>query len=823
MLPLRTGIARYNTELIPHLTRYYDVHVIVPQDGLDDVEPPRGVCGVHDFPWFEKNVGAFDRIVYHIGNAPFHQYMFEAILKYPGIVVLHDFYLGHLLRGLEDGGRWNNIWTSSLYNAHGYSALKVRHDPAHASLAMWEFPANFFLFQQAQAIVAHSMESMRLTEKFYGKGWAQRVREIALLRELPVRINRQAARAALGLAPDEFLVCSFGFINEVKCVHELMHAWIAADIGVRRKARLVFVGTLTGGTYCDGAARLARMAPTRNPIAITGFAAPEDYVRYLEAADVAVQLRARSRGENSGAVIDCLAYGVPTIVNAHGSFRELPDDCVVKISDDVVVEELADAMIALADDQTRSEKLSQAAVAHIRSTCAPARVAFDYHDVIESALRAAPGACSLPALRTASDALRRDASEEKAWIDTAKCMAAEWQSLPPARRLFVDITVVATHDLRTGIQRVVRGQLTSFLEEPPQGFRVEPVKLVLQDNRLVLCYAAQAASKIFEIPSDGLVDSVVEFHAGDIYYMPDYYTAGVTQASLDGLYREMRESGVKIAFAVFDNLPIHYPEFFPDGARKTHEEWLRALNANADILVCISETVQKDTEAWLEANTPLPHPVCSAVHLGADLAASAPSKGLPRDAEATLRTLGRAPTFLTVGTIEPRKGHLQAIAAFEKLWREGMDVNLVIVGEEGWKGLPVDQRRTIPAIVETIKKSSLNGRRLFWISGVSDEYLEKLYSLSTCLLAASEDEGFGLPLIEAAQHGLPILARDTPIFREVAGDHAAYFSSARPEDLSGSIRTWLALHAAGTHPRSEGMPWLTWRENATRVASLFTS
>ena len=56
---------------------------------------------------------------------------------------------------------------------------------------------------------------------------------------------------------------------------------------------------------------------------------------------------------------------------------------------------------------------------------------------------------------------------------------------------------------------------------------------------------------------------------------------------------------------------------------------------------------------------------------------------------------------------------------------------------------------------------------MLWLEGISDEYLDKVYAASTCLIAASEGEGFGLPLIEAAQHKLPIIARDIPVFREV--------------------------------------------------------
>ncbi len=73
------------------------------------------------------------------------------------------------------------------------------------------------------------------------------------------------------------------------------------------------------------------------------------------------------------------------------------------------------------------------------------------------------------------------------------------------------------------------------------------------------------------------------------------------------------------------------------------------------------------------------------------------------------------------------------------------------------------------------------------------------------------------PLIEAAQHKLPIIARDIPVFREVAGEYAYYFDGKEPSDLAQSITKWLQLHASEQHPTSDNMPWLTWKESAAHL------
>ena len=108
-------------------------------------------------------------------------------------------------------------------------------------------------------------------------------------------------------------------------------------------------------------------------------------------------------------------------------------------------------------------------------------------------------------------------------------------------------------------------------------------------------------------------------------------------------------------------------------------------------------------------------------------------------------------------------------------------------------------------------------KRLFWLEGVSDEYLEKVYVASSCLIAASEGEGFGLPLIEAAKHKLPIIARNIPVFREVAGEHAFYFEGLDSKCLADAIQVWTSLYLKNEHPKSEELPWLSWTKSAEQL------
>jgi len=240
-----------------------------------------------------------------------------------------------------------------------------------------------------------------------------------------------------------------------------------------------------------------------------------------------------------------------------------------------------------------------------------------------------------------------------------------------------------------------------------------------------------------------------------------------------------------------------------------HQQWLNAIT-KYDGAVCISKAVADELSSWVKENCPpRQRPfMIGWFHLGADVDNSSPTKGLPADADTVLDRLRSRNSFLMVGTLEPRKGHAQVLEAFERLWQSGSDVNLVIVGNQGW---------LVENLVNHLRAHPELNKRLFWLEGISDEYLEKVYAASTCLIAASFGEGFGLPLIEAAQHKLPIIARDIPVFREVAGEYAYYFDGESPDVLAQSIKTWLTLYVADQHPNSNDMPRLTWKQSASEL------
>jgi len=486
-------------------------------------------------------------------------------------------------------------------------------------------------------------------------------------------------------------------------------------------------------------------------------------------------------------------------VNAHGSMRELDPKTVMRISDPVSEAELGQALEHLTTDADLRAKISAKAKQEIGRLHAPRHCAELYRQAIENS--------ALPMRRAVEQLPEHLAALSLNETDRLPLACAMAQNFPPHPRqksLFVDVSAVVLNDINTGIQRVSRAILKALLLQPDTSYQIVPVRM-MSDGTFSTVFSY--AEKILDLPLEGISEYTIDVCRGDVFLVLDL-NFGQNKLRRQ-VFERYQDAGATVWHVVYDLLPVRTPQYFPSGTFNSFDDWLTMLTA-FDGAVCISHATAEDLQDWIKENvaqSAKPFEV-SWFHLGADIEGSVPTRGLPDNANDVLTLLGERLTFVMVGTVEPRKGHAQTLKAFEILWAEGVDINLAIVGKKGWK---------VAAFTKRLRDHPEMDKHLFWFESISDEYLEKLYAASTCLIAASEGEGFGLPLIEAAQHRLPILARSIRVFREVAGVNAAYFEGLEPEDLAQSVRAWLSAWRKGDVVSSGPIPWLTWSQSALRL------
>jgi alpha-1,2-rhamnosyltransferase len=277
------------------------------------------------------------------------------------------------------------------------------------------------------------------------------------------------------------------------------------------------------------------------------------------------------------------------------------------------------------------------------------------------------------------------------------------------------------------------------------------------------------------------------------------------------LYERARQQGCFVAQVVYDLLPITHRRFFLPNMHDAFKQWLDYALDQVDGFWAISHTVREELLAYqrrrlsqtehnlIDPAAQLPAERFRAFRLGADLTAIS-SQTPPRDS--IQRIFGQsASTFLTVGTIEPRKNHWWLLAAFNKYWSQGGAANLVLAGRAGW---------ACDEIREAIQNHDALGSKLHWYHDASDGEVQYMYQHARATLFPSFAEGYGLPIIESLHQGTEVLASDTAIHREVGGDRITYFSLDDVDDLVDQLHRTARRQKPQLPSHHHLVP--TWRE-----------
>lgn len=531
--PEKSGIADYSAELLPELARFYEIDVIVAQDGISDPWVKEN-CPARSIQWFVENSDRYERVLYHFGNSAFHQHMFELLKAIPGVVVPHDFFLSGIVAHMD--AHVPGHWGQELYRSHGYSALYDRFHVKEIADVIFKYPCNLSVIQDGLGVITHSPNSLRLANQWYGgesKDWAV----IPLMRDSRISADKDLARKALGIGAGDFLVCSFGMLGPTKLNQRLLQAWLKSPLARDKNCRLVFVGENHPGEYGQQLLATIRGSEARANIRITGWVEQDIFRQYLAAADVGVQLRTLSRGETSAAVLDCMNYGLATIVNANGSMADLVDEAVWKLPDEFSDDQLIEALQTLWQDEARRHRLGENARNIILRDHDPQTCAKQYGEAIERFYRQA--ATGLPALPRAIAGMHVRPPDDADLIRLADAIATSFPSQIRQRQLLVDISGLVGSD--------VCKMLKNWLSNPPVGYRVEPV---LSTKDQGYRYARNATLNCLNCPSGLLQDEPIEFDIGDvlIHFGPQQNLTSTQEA----FYQYLRNHGVRVEIVAYD-------------------------------------------------------------------------------------------------------------------------------------------------------------------------------------------------------------------------------------------------------------------------------
>jgi len=572
--PERTGVAAYAVELLDELHAHFEIELVVAQPEVS-LPAPFSQLPVRQAAWFLEHGAGYDQVLYQFGNSPFHSHMFTLLQRHPGVVVLHDFFLGGALVHTQMSGADPRAWADALFASHGYAAVRAAEASGQAHK---DWPCSLPVLENATRTIVHSHHARRLAGDWFGEEAARKIDVIPHPRTPPPVKDRAAARAALGIDDDTFLVCSFGFVTPNKLTLELLRAWTGSTLHEDPHCALVLVGANHDSPYgVEVEALIGKAGPGAN-IRIAGWTDDTVYRQYLQAADVGVQLRTNAQGESSAAVLDCLNYGLATVVNANGSLAEFPPDAVWRLPDAFDVAELGAALETLRLDPARRAALGTGALALLDAGFRPAQCARQYLATL--ALARAETQARHAAWRACVSA-QAVAGEDELQALVARLAA---QETPVRRQLLVDVG--------DSPDALTASQLRALMAQAGPGLRVEPVFLDSTGAAPRYRQARNAAGRLLGLGWGVQDEPVIDVHAGDIFYAPDAAAPSVAAAFDAGLFAAWRARGVSVQLLV----------------RSLQDGRAPRAAAAADRLLCASAAIAQQLDAAMDTSGPQGQP-----------------------------------------------------------------------------------------------------------------------------------------------------------------------------------------------------------------------
>jgi glycosyltransferase involved in cell wall biosynthesis len=290
-----------------------------------------------------------DPRIYFLGNNPHHAWIYEEAMRTPGVVVLHDLVLHHLIvemtlaRGDVDG------YVAALEANHGQAGAawaRGRAAGLHSEMGNFLMPASVDVANRSRAVIVHNRYAADRLRSF-GVTTPIHVVPHPFEPQPSARGRRDGVRARHGFAADDHVIGLFGFLTSAKRSEVVLAAFASARAREKR-LRLLVVGEPAPNVDVD--------ALHGDGITFTGYVADEEFAAYFAAVDRLVNLRYPSAGETSGTLIRAFEAGKPVAVSDYAQFAELPDDCAVKIPfGDGEVAALADFFVRALTDPSSAQ------------------------------------------------------------------------------------------------------------------------------------------------------------------------------------------------------------------------------------------------------------------------------------------------------------------------------------------------------------------------------------------------------------------------------------------------------------------------------------
>ena len=365
--PARSGIADYSEALIESLKPLVDLEVFsAVGQASRPVQTGREACPT-------------DIALYHVGNNAWHDFVYETALRHPGVVVMHESNLHHLIADLTiKRGDWDAYVRECEYQGgqpareFAERVRKLEVGPDYEGV-----PMTRRLLESARGLVVHSHF---MQDEMRAAGFTGPIAVIPHGAWIP-EADRNSWRHKLGLDEITPLIGIFGFLKPYKRIAESLRAFRRV-VRLAPNTKMILVGEPHPEFPIEPMIRSMGLSAN---VRVLGFTPIEDFVGYLGACDIVLNLRYPTVGESSGTLLRSLGLGKAVLVSEVGSFQEFPDDVCLKVPVGPGEEDLIFEYLNLLVSRPEVAKaLGARARNYVAEQCNWATVARQYADFLDS-------------------------------------------------------------------------------------------------------------------------------------------------------------------------------------------------------------------------------------------------------------------------------------------------------------------------------------------------------------------------------------------------------------------------------------------------------
>ncbi|WP_028553093.1 glycosyltransferase family 4 protein [Paenibacillus sp. UNC451MF] len=389
--PIRSGISDYSEDLLPQLKVYFDIDVYVPRGfEIENEIIKKNFCiKTHDEFANLYAGNQYKSIIYHMGNNfHAHKEIYEIMLQFPGIVVLHDFSLHHFYaaKTLENGNL--KSYEDEMFYSHGNEGLlEVEKFKKGEIPPIWEtnslqFPLNLRVLDSAAGVIVHS---------HFAQKHLHEIASYVPIAVAPIpapyiadanNINKAKyeAREHLSIDQQSLILSTLGFINHTKRVDKILDAlYELKKEKILGDFKFYIVGQVAENYPLGDKIRKLNLS---NEVIITGFVDLQDFDNYIAASDICFNLRYPTQGENSASLLRIMGHGKPVITTDIGSFSEFPEGIVYKVSYEKKEKDDIIKFLKLLLNDDEFNKVSHAIIDYTFNKHTILKCAQDYSDFI---------------------------------------------------------------------------------------------------------------------------------------------------------------------------------------------------------------------------------------------------------------------------------------------------------------------------------------------------------------------------------------------------------------------------------------------------------